>query len=410
MATLFRKHRTRYVFDGKRVTAAEATRLRAEGHAVEKRVEKSRRWYVRYRLPDGRVREVAGYTDKAATQALGIRLQRNAQREAAGLARPTDHYLADPLEKHLADYQAALEARCRTAKHIRLTLKRIRTVLAQSGARRVGDVTSARVVDALAKLRRDGLATETANHYLTAAKMFTRWLWRQGRLSEDPLAGLGRQNADVDRRVVRRALTAEELGRLIQAAETSDWTFRGLDGRDRAALYMLAAFSGLRVSELKHLTAADLSLAGEPPTVAVAAAYAKNRKQDVLPLPADAAAYLAAWLASRPIRPVGAVRLWPGTWWQKAAAMLRRDLDAAGIDAQADGQVVDFHALRSTYATNLARLGVNLQTAQALLRHSDPKLTARTYTKLGITDLGRAVADLRLQRPAEGEKTQSAGS
>ncbi len=43
-----------------------------------------------------------------------------------------------------------------------------------------------------------------------------------------------------------------------------------------------------------------------------------------------------------------------------------------------------------------------------LMRHSDPKLTARTYSKLGVTDLGQAVADLTLPRPAEGQKTKGA--
>lgn len=81
--------------------------------------------------------------------------------------------------------------------------------------------------------------------------------------------------------------------------------------------------------------------------------------------------------------------------------MIRRDLTEAGIDAERHGQRADFHALRSTYATSLARVGVNLQTAEALLRHSDPKLTARTYTKLGITDLAGAVAGLTLPHPKD---------
>ncbi len=51
--------------------------------------------------------------------------------------------------------------------------------------------------------------------------------------------------------------------------------------------------------------------------------------------------------------------------------------------------------------------GANLQTAQALLRHSDPKLTARTYTKLGVTDLAGAVARVDLGvGPKAGEEAQ----
>jgi len=408
MATIFKKRIVRYVADGQRVSAAEAKRLKAKGHVVEKRVEKSRKWYVRYRLPDGRVREKAGYSDKDATHALAVELQRNAAREAAGLTRPADSYLAHPVEKHLADFEAELESRGRTADYIRRTVARTRWVLSEAGIRRLGDISPARVLQALAELRRNGCSIETTNHYLAATKMFCRWLCKQGRLCEDPLAGLSRQNADVDRRVVRRALTADELGRLVQAAEASTWTFRGLDGRDRAALYVLVAYTGLRAKEAGYLTAADLNLAGNPPTVAVTAAYAKNRKQDVLPLPPDIAAYLADWLATRPIRPVGSVRLWPGKWYERAADMLRHDLAEAAIPWELNGRRLDFHALRATYATLLARQGVNLQTAQALLRHSDPKLTARTYTKLGITDLGQAVASLTLSRPNKAAKTEGA--
>lgn len=93
---------------------------------------------------------------------------------------------------------------------------------------------------------------------------------------------------------------------------------------------------------------------------------------------------------------MGTLKLWPGTWPLLAAAMLRADLREAGVEAERFGQVADFHGLRATYATHLPRGGVNLQAAQALLRHSDPKLRTRTFTKLGVTDLGQAVAGFRL--------------
>ncbi|MCS7237823.1 MAG: site-specific integrase, partial [Thermoguttaceae bacterium] len=236
-----------------------------------------------------------------------------------------------------------------------------------------------------------------------ACKMFSRWLWRQGRLPDDPLAGLSRWNSEVDRKVIRRAFSEAELGRLIETAEASQKSFRGLSGPDRAALYILASATGLRAKELAALTLSDLSLETAPPTVRVRAAYAKNRREDVLPLPLQAAEYLRRWLANRPTIPLPSARLWPGSWPQKAARMLQIDLNAAGISPVTPAGRLDFHALRATYATALARAGVNLQTAQALLRHSDPKLTAKTYTRLGITDLGAAVAFLRLT----GEKAEA---
>ena len=42
----------------------------------------------------------------------------------------------------------------------------------------------------LGQLRRDGLSAQTYNHYLKAAKQFTRWLVRDRRTAFDPLAHL----------------------------------------------------------------------------------------------------------------------------------------------------------------------------------------------------------------------------
>ncbi|OQB34595.1 MAG: Phage integrase family protein [Candidatus Hydrogenedentes bacterium ADurb.Bin179] len=55
------------------------------------------------------------------------------------------------------------------------------------------------------------------------------------------------------------------------------------------------------------------------------------------------------------------------------------------------GRVLDVHALRVTFGTMLARAGVGLATAQRLMRHSTPALTANVYTVLELTDTGAAV-------------------
>ncbi len=75
--------------------------------------------------------------------------------------------------------------------------------------------------------------------------------------------------------------------------------------------------------------------------------------------------------------------------------MLRTDLEAAGIvHAGDDGERVDFHALRTTFVTQLARSGVSLVDAQKLARHSTPTLTAKNYTRLTLHDLAGAVSKL----------------
>ena len=67
----------------------------------------------------------------------------------------------------------------------------------------------------------------------------------------------------------------------------------------------------------------------------------------------------------------------------------------------AGGRGVDFHALRATYITLLVKGGATVRVAQELARHSDPKLTMNTYTKLGIHDLTGALDGL-LGENAEG--------
>jgi hypothetical protein len=79
---------------------------------------------------------------------------------------------------------------------------------------------------------------------------------------------------------------------------------------------------------------------------------------------------------------------------------LRKDLAAAGIPFKTDDGVVDFHALRVTYCTLLARAGVGLAQAQRLMRHSDPKLTANIYTRLELSDGQTAVDKINVTVPA----------
>jgi len=73
-----------------------------------------------------------------------------------------------------------------------------------------------------------------------------------------------------------------------------------------------------------------------------------------------------------------------------------------------DGRYLDFHALRVTYGTALARAGVRLQVAQQLMRHSTPVLTANVYTRLELHDLRGAVSRLSCAAAAHGATDQQA--
>ncbi len=82
--------------------------------------------------------------------------------------------------------------------------------------------------------------------------------------------------------------------------------------------------------------------------------------------------------------------------WRKItrAEVLRYDLEASGIPEHTDAGRVDFHALRVTYVTNLARAGVSLAQAQKLARHCDPKLTSGIYSRFGFDEDAAAIAKL----------------
>ncbi len=60
----------------------------------------------------------------------------------------------------------------------------------------------------------------------------------------------------------------------------------------------------------------------------------------------------------------------------------------------ADGKVIDLHAMRATLGTALVRAGVAPQIAQRIMRHSDYRTTQKHYTVLGLADTSKAIDQL----------------
>jgi integrase len=73
----------------------------------------------------------------------------------------------------------------------------------------------------------------------------------------------------------------------------------------------------------------------------------------------------------------------------------KADLKAAEIPFEdTRGRRADFHALRHILSTNLARLGVPVRVAMELMRHSDMRLTTKTYTDTAALPLVEAIGQL----------------
>ena len=415
MASLFRKRYTRFVDAG-------GKRCRKGDSGSIKKQSQSKQWFGQYRDADGIVRVKALSPNKESAMILLGELVLKAAKSRSGQTDRFEEHHRTSLWKQLADFEQHLAGKGNCERHVTLTVQRCRRIITDCQWKRIGDIDGDALQSWL-KDRRDAgdFGASTSNGYLTAMKSFARWLVRSRRTARDPLAFLARLNTAADIRRTRRALSAEDFSRLIDAARKSPITVCGLSGRSRELLYLTAAYTGLRAGELASLTERSIDFDSEPPTVTVAAAYSKHRRRDVLPLHPELALRLREWLSERPndaTTPILSMTaaepgpLWPGRWAadRHAAEMLRHDLQAAGIPyIDEAGAVFDFHSLRGQFITSLARGGVPLVAASKLARHGDPSLTANFYTHLAVTDLAGAVDKLPGIPTGESGQTKASG-
>jgi hypothetical protein len=150
-------------------------------------------------------------------------------------------------------------------------------------------------------------------------------------------------------------------------------------------IYKTALLTGLRARELRTLCVGDLSF-GDVPFLTLRHSNEKSRKGSTVPLKSDLARELSKWVQGKEATdlvfkvPTGLLRI------------LNRDLVAAGIDKIDElGRRVHVHALRHSTGTHLSAAGVARRTAQAVMRHSDLKLTMETYTDEQLLDKAGAV-------------------
>jgi site-specific recombinase XerD len=335
---------------------------------------------------------VKGFTDKGLTEELAAKLEGEARLRTAGLIDDEQDRIAQrrqaPLEDHLTSFEQSLAAN--TPKHVTDTMQRIRAVVAGCSLRTLADIEGEKVEIFLRSMRLQlDLSPRSYNHYLQAFKSFCRWCVPTRMLS-NPVSNLKTLNAEADVRHPRRALTPDEVTRLIAATRASHKRAQNLAPELRARAYTLAYFTGLRKQELASLTANSFRLDQNPPTVTVAAACSKHRRKDVLPLHPELIEQLRVWL--RELNP--GQKLLPLLGKKKLSEMIQLDLKRAGIPYRTADGIADFHAAgRHTYITQLLRSGASLPEAKELARHTDVKMTMR-YTHIGINDQAKAVANL----------------
>ena len=378
------------------------------------RTKKNIRWMVAWTDELGHRRTRRGYTDKSLSERLARQLEDAARARREGTIDAAAERMGDhsrrPLADHIADYRVYLVAKGSTEAHVDLTEARIEQAGQNAGWKTIADIDAATLSLHVERVRANGRGHATINHHLRAVKGFTRWLMTNHRLARDPLVGVKMLNVSTDRRRERRALDDDELARLLAAAAASDAVtitkrYRRKVGPKkgeirlgtrtftiprRDVLYLLAASTGFRFGEIKSLTTRSFDLDADPPTVTVEASYSKRRRRDVQPLRPDIADALRETLDATP----RGEHVWPGLP-DEMAQVIAADLAAAGIAVRDEaGRVIDFHALRHTFITRLARSGVTPKVAQTLARHSTITLTMDRYAHVALADTSKALAAL----------------
>ena len=382
--------------------------------------QKSKKWWGQYKDADGLLRRKPLAVDKTAAQAMLNEIVRRVEREKAGLVDPTEEQRKLPLSVHLKDFESYLANRDVTPACVHQTLTQVQRMIDDRRWKMIADITAGGALEFLGGLRRrHGLSAQTHNHYLKSARQFTRWLVRDGRTPMDPLAHLSRLNVQTDRRHERRVLSAEEFRRLVEAARAGK-RIQGVSGPDRAMIYVLAAWTGFRRSEIGSLTIGSLRLDDDPPTATIEACNSKHRRRDIQVLHPGLVRQLKAWLATKKVtRNEPLFRLFSRGKEGKprfTGRMVSRDLTAARnkwieeadskeekkrrLDCDFlcfcnhDGLYADFHSLRHLFITNLARAGVSPAMAQTLARHADIRLTMGVYTHIERKEQTAAIASL----------------
>jgi integrase len=262
----------------------------------------------------------------------------------------------------------------RDAQYVYELKNRVRRLIRDCGWTVLRDITA----DSFQSWRaKQVLSPKTLNEYLGSISSLLNWMEKHERIARNPLVHVQKVQANGKVRP-RRAFTDHEMQRLLCVAG------------NRKVVYLTAVYTGLRRSEMAALERDDLHLEREKPFINVRASTTKNHQQAVIALHPDLVSEMHSHVTKLP---AGESRIFARV--MPTMKRFKADLTAAGIEfINAKGYRADFHSLRHTLATNLARAGTAPRVAMEIMRHSDMRLTSKTYTDAGLLPVADAVLKL----------------
>jgi len=184
-------------------------------------------------------------------------------------------------------------------------------------------------------------------------------------------------------------------------------------------MVLLAGTTGLRRSELVALTWHDIDFGTLQINVNKSCVRGKLGETKTfasakpVPLHPAVASALAKWRLATPykkpgdflfpsIRNNGTTPVWPDVILQK---IIRPACERARIK----GKTVGWHTFRHSLGTHLRFLGIDVKTAQELLRHANPGITLGLYSQAVSSqkrDASNRVVEMLLPAAAQAEKPQ----
>jgi integrase len=401
----------------------EVINVSGRGLGPGKLEKRNGRWYGRWTDAHRKRHVQILSTDHVIAQRKFNKIMRERDLDDAGMLNEEGQNRM--FSEIVALYTADL-ATFRRPRYLKAVTYTLDAVMAEVGEHaRVRDVTVPRMLLYRTKRLAARCSNRTCNADAGAVRACLNWARSAGHIAANPIEHLRPLPETEDTKVKRRrALSDEEIGRLLDAAIADDAERasrfaaertiasgvlgRAYAKRDRmvpvpqAPFWKFLVVTGLRFGEAVTLRWADVDESAD--VVTVRADVAKSKRTRHVPAPGYLIDDLRALrqiqsFALRRVPEAGdRVFLSPkhkplDSHGNPARVLLTRLLERAGIPYRDErGRVtVDIHSLRRTAGTRLLRHAVPLAAVAKFLGHTDPRLTMKHYEGLEAEDLTKAV-------------------
>jgi len=382
--------------------------------------KKQRIWVAKFNLQSGEkpIIRPTGQTDKRAAERRLAEMIEEERRLREGLVDPALLHRRKTLDDHVMDFEDEKRGTDTKKESIDEVMNNLREILGFLPTRALSGLHQFKLRDYLesdavkAKPRENwktvpegDLSARSKNKRIKALKQFGRWLEDTGRIPKSPFRRLQLLNEASDLRRWRTVYTQEQYEALRRAAlrrplaeAKQQRVNKGVTPQERRKLrrlgllrvlaYDLGHGVGMRRDEIVTLRWLDLDL--PQGLVSILTKKGKAMRLDTVPVESHILRRLRSLARKRSDRRPQD-RLFNNERGRTVVPnpkTLRRDMASAGIDpTNQRGEVLDFHALRTTFITNQANKGTLPHRLQKLARHAKIETTLKYYTRVTLDEL-----------------------